>query len=177
MTTTVYRERANRYRAEINTFLVLCGIAIIMLAGFDYWDSHKADWHLLSALPWLFVFWLLVDRGDGEKGPSTLKLDHQGLTYAYRFTIRCWAWTELSAAEIPSGGEEVDYYIRLLPDRRIDWKTRMTMPGIPLNGSELRIRAVFDAPLTEICTKVNEYRDRALGRGTVSDGSHAPLPV
>ncbi len=177
MTTTVYRERANRFRAEFKTFLVLCGIALIVLESFAYWDSGKFAGHFWDALPWLLVLWLLVDRGDGQKGPRTLKLDHQGLTYAYHFGNRSWAWTDLSEAEIPSGGGELDYYISLRPYRRIDWISRLTMPGVALNGSELRIRAVFDAPLTEICAKVNEYRDKALGRGTVSDGSHAPVPV
>lgn len=164
MTTVVYRERANRGRRVFNAIFVACAILFVAPEIFDYWDTGTADWGVLFFTPLVVFFWLSIDS-SGEKGPSTLKLDDQGLTYAYRLISRSWSWAELPAPGIRHPKDPIAGYIVLRPNRPIDWKARAAIPAVKAGGSELRIHGIFDAPLTDICDKLNEYRDRALGGG------------
>lgn len=178
VTTVVYRERANRGQWAFNMIFVLCGIVIVGPEIFDYWDTGTADWDVLLFTP-LIVFLLFTMNSGDEKGPSSLKLDDQGLTYAYRLITRYWTWAELSAPEIRHPNDPIGRYILLRPKRPIDWKARAAIPAVKARGSELRIHSIFDAPLTDICAKLNDYRDRALGGPAVApngDGQVAPNP-
>ena len=170
-TIVVYRERANRGRWPIMTTFAACLIVVLWFVEiFPDWRSGTVTrdlWSPLLILPWVLVIWFLADYAGG-KGPGTLKLEDQGLTYAHGTNLRSWAWAELSAPEIQGAGGDAASYIRLHPNSRIDWEARIIMPGISLNGSEIRIRPIFDAPLTDIAAMLNEYRDRALGAASAT---------
>ena len=167
-TIVVYRERAGRGSWPALMVFLMIGAFLVISENFLFRDSGVVSWDFLLFLPFFaVVFWSVIDAriyaNIGRKGASTLKLDDQGLTYMYGEIIRTWKWAELSAPEIPGGGQDDRPFMRLRPSSRADWVARIFMPSVSLNGAEIRIRPIFDAPLTDIAAMLNEYRDRALG--------------
>lgn len=166
-TIVVYRERANTGRWKAILLIILISMPFVWHGVDSYRGSGAVPWGIWWYLPFLaLIFLSFANQYRGEAGPSTLKLDDQGLTHAYGTEIvRCWTWAELSAPEMHGGGRDDAPYIRLRARNRIDWMARIFMPGISLNGSEIRVRPIFDAPLTNIHTTLNEYRALALAAG------------
>ena len=142
----------------------ICGMAVVGLAILEYWVTGGFSWSWLALLPILLILALPVSLARG-KGPTTLKLDEDGLTYAHMYASHRWRWAELSAPEIRHPDTLIDPYIALRPDRPGDWKARLTLPALHARGTELRIRSIFDTPLPAICAELAEYRERALAGG------------
>lgn len=159
--TKVYRERGNRYQREFTAFIVLYGLAVVAFMSFDAWGSGRIDWDWLWGLAPLVFVWFLLDAEPDPKGPTTLKLDDEGLTYAYFWTTTRWRWSELSLPEIERGDQSVGPFIRLRPARRINWISRFGTPGIALFNSEIRVYPIFDATLKDMVAEMLAYRDRA----------------
>lgn len=157
----VYRERGNRYQREFAAFAMLYGLAVVAFMGFDAWESGRVDWDWLWSVGLLAFIWLLLDADPAPKGPTTLKLDEEGLTYAYFWSTKRWRWSELSLPEIERGDHSDGPFIRLRPARRINWISRFGTPGITLFNSEIRLYPIFDASLKDMVAEMLRYRDLA----------------
>ena len=164
MPTTVFSQTSNRIQRVVWVGVPLGCIALFAIFAFDYWRSGEFGWYrlistvlgmLLGGFSVWAVHWII-----GPGMPRTLTLDDQGLTYAFHRASRRWTWAELSTAEICSRKPRTDPYVRIRVDA-IEWKTRWTLME-SLSKAEIRLHAIYDAPLRDICDKLNEYRDRAL---------------
>lgn len=162
MQTITYRDQPQLHRTLVNVFFALTTLAVVAWTIYRYWQSGGAEWDLFG--PWLILLlWVVHLFGTRHAGRISLTLDDEGLTYAIGRTSRRRAWTALSRPEIYSRGGRLDPYIRFRSEK-LDWIARLTWVSWRTRP-EIRIPFTYDAPLTDICAKLNEYRDRALGAG------------
>jgi hypothetical protein len=132
-------------------------------------DTSTWNWFLVS----LFIACLAVSivnavhhfRGEDTKR-YRLKLDDEGLTYAREGRERRWPWRALSRFK-PARHSSLIVFI---PSDEDEFRA----PGLMINlllGHPCpieMIKDIFDAPLDEIAAKLNDYRERALGREAVT---------
>lgn len=163
MPTTVFSQTTGRTQRALRVSLWLCFFALIAIYAFDYWTSGELVFEVRSfavAIVAMSLFYWISRRVVGPPKPRTVTLDEQGLTYAAGLASRSWHWTELSAANIQRPGPRSAPYVRI-PVDSIDWKIRWTLME-SLSKSEIRLHDIYDASLTDIAAKLNDYRDRAL---------------
>lgn len=171
MPTTVFSQTTGWTQRAVWVSLWLCFIALIAIYLFDYWWSGEFVFGVRSfavAIVAMLLFYWIARRVVGPLKPRTVTLDEHGLTYAAGLASRSWHWAELSAANIQSPGARSTPYVRI-PVDSIDWKIRWTLLE-SLSKSEIRLHDIYDASLTEIAAKLNEYRDRAIGGNKASAG-------
>lgn len=160
MPTITYKENTKRYHPVIRLTVILVHLVFSAILAFVFWTSGEVDWRPVYMLVFSALLWVLIGSGTDRKVPRTLTLDETGLTYTQRSTSRLWHWTQLSAAETLTGSQSVPY-VRVKVDGIIDWKARMALTE-SWSKSEIRLHAIYDAPLQVIRDTLNEYRDRAL---------------
>ena len=105
---------------------------------------------------------------------NSLQLDEVGLTYKRAGQRGAWPWRDISAFTIARGwgGPCIEFAVSGDDGR---WRTaplRRTKAG--LTGT---IPDIWDAPLEDIAATLNEYRERALGGGSATDGPPASTPA
>lgn len=159
MQTITYRHQPHPQRTLIHAAFALMALGTVAWSIYLYWESGAAEWDLFG-LKLVFFCWMMFLWGL-HIGRTSVTLDDEGLTYTIGWTSRRWAWAELSAPEIYSRDGRVDPYIRFRPEK-LDWMARLTWLSWR-SRPEIRIPHHYDSSLTEICAKLNECRDRAIG--------------
>jgi len=160
MKVIAYRQHATGLQLELTWVFAIAAGVVMALALLDYWIWRSWAW--LAMLPLLLPLALPSSLVRG-RGPTTLTLEEQCLTYEHRYGRRRWRWSDLSAPEMRYRRDPNNRYIVLRLDRPAGWMTRLTLPALRARGTELHVRDIFGTPIDEIATKLNEVRDQALG--------------
>lgn len=147
------------------------GFAIRDFANSLLQDSYGFSWDAVTAVVLTIAAAACVRGGfrvfrRGSTDQNFLCLDDDGLTYLLWEVRRQWPWRVLPTFRVTKsfffGQKIIEFPV---PDA-VDWRARVGLrPGMKVSSGKLvtRIGDVYDTPLDEIATRLNQYRDTATG--------------
>ncbi len=176
MPTVTYRDNKTttpqHYWMHVSFFAALSALVIAGMV-LRYLGTATLSWIELAFACLFVVATLTVHAshagwfGLRDRLQARLSADQDGLAHSDGVSTRRWPWRDLSRFEHVE--REAGAYIRYRA-RSVSWRTLSDM-HLTRHGWEFRIIDTYDAPLSDIAAKLNEYRDRALGgeRATVPE--------
>lgn len=164
------RYKTRRFDFAALAFCLLFGLISLRDFIVDLSDLGMVSWFdLVAAVMFGVIAILFLARiaGLGFLGGGwnrvRLSLDDEGLTYIRGGLMRTLkiSWAELSDIEYegPAFLRKSSILFRRDAAGLMD---RLTM-DLTISGPRVRLPDIFDSPPKDICAKLNEYRDRALG--------------
>lgn len=183
MQPVTYRIRSSVVRRARVTYLCLgllfIGLAIIEFSYLVFPKGYVSWWGQLSdGFWWDAVFGVMLTiaavacvRGGvrvfrrGSVDQNFLLLSDDGLTYLLWGVRMQWPWQDLTAFRVAKMFIFEHRFIEFAVPDAVDPGARLGLrPGIKVSSGRLvaRIADVYDAPLDEIETRLNEYRDAAI---------------
>ena len=176
MQTVVYRFSLSknnvRFRLFVGLAMIVLAVTAVALSGVRILAGDKFD-----SFDLLIFIVVLATMTQGMANVYAIRpsgnfmtLDESGLTYVRLGFRQRWAWRNLPEFGVtvhPDGARVVEFP----PPTAGDWRAYLGSWVLWLAGGWfahsrriIRISDQYDAPLHEMVDRLNEYRERALGR-------------